>query len=112
MKRIFVLGPLAAFMVSCSTLDQSLRLGAATGALTGFAAAYAGQNSVERQPTNEEAGSGAAIGLGLGLITSYIIHQQVVSDRNESARQTDIYFGDLPPSPFVYPSPTIKKGNR
>lgn len=101
-----------ALSVSCTTLDQSYRLGAATGALTGAAATYAGHSSNGRNPSLEEVGVGASIGLGIGLITSYFIHQKVVEDREEATRQTEIYFGDLPPSPFVIPQPKLKKGGR
>ncbi len=112
MKRILLLSPIAALTVSCTTLDQSFRLGAATGALTGAAATYAGHGSSGRPPRIEEVGLGASIGLGIGLITSYFVHQQVAEDREEMSRQTEIYFGDLPPSPFVIPQPKLKKGSR
>lgn len=112
MKRIFLLSPIAALSVSCTTLDQSFRLGAVTGALTGAAATYAGNGASGRNPSGQEVALGASIGLGLGLITSYFIHQQVVEDRDEMSRQTEIYFGDLPPSPFVIPQPKLKKGGR
>lgn len=112
MKRILFLSPILGFTVSCTTLDQSFRLGAATGALTGAAATYAAGSSSGKQPTLKEVGIGASIGLGLGLITSYFVHQQVVSDREEYSKQTEIYFGDLPPSPFVIPQPKFIKGGR
>ncbi len=112
MKRILLMSPIMALSVSCTTLDQSFRLGAATGALTGAAATYAGQSASGRQPTLEEVGIGASIGLGLGLITSYFVHEQVTKDRDEAIKQTEIYFGDLPPSPFVIPQPKFKKGGR
>lgn len=101
-----------ALTASCTTLDQSFRLGAATGALTGAAATYAAHSSNGRNPSLEEVGLGATIGLGLGLITSYFVHQQVVEDREEMTKQTEIYFGDLPPSPFMIPQPKLKKGGR
>jgi hypothetical protein len=112
MKRILYLVPLATLSISCTTLDQSFRLGAATGALTGAAATYAGHSIEGRSPSLEEVGIGASIGLGIGLITSYFIHQEVVESREEMSRQTEIYFGDLPPSPFVIPQPKMKKGTR
>lgn len=112
MIRTIFLGPILGLTVSCTTLDQSYRLGATTGALVGAAATYAGHSSTGRNPSLEEVGVGASIGIGIGLITSYFIHQKVVEDRDESARQTEIYFGDLPPSPFVIPQPKVKKGGR
>lgn len=112
MKRIFPIGPIVALAASCTTLDQSFRLGAATGALTGAAATYAAHSPNGRNPSLEEVGLGATIGLGLGLITSYFVHQRVVEDREEMTKQTEIYFGDLPPSPFMIPQPKFKKGGR
>jgi hypothetical protein len=112
MKCIILLSPIVALSVSCTTLDQSFRLGAATGALTGAAATYAGNRLSGRNPSIEEVGLGASIGLGIGLITSYFVHQQVTEDRDEMTRQTEIYFGDLPPSPFMIPQPKLKKGGR
>lgn len=112
MKPIILLSPIMALTVSCTTLDQSFRLGAGTGALTGAAATYASHSSNGTNPSIEEVALGASIGLGLGLITSYFVHQHVVEDREEMSRQTEIYFGDLPPSPFVIPQPKLKKGGR
>lgn len=110
MKCIFLFGLMMALTTSCSTLDQSFRLGATTGALTGAAATYAAQSTNGRSPSFEEVSLGASIGLGIGLITSYFVHQSVVEDRESSARQTEIYFGDLPPSPFVIPEANKKRG--
>lgn len=112
MKRILLACPILSLAVSCSTLDQSFRLGAATGAIAGAAATYGANSAVGRNPSIEEVGIGASIGLGIGLIASYFVHQSVVEDREEMSRQTEIYFGDLPPSPFVIPQPKQKKGSR
>lgn len=112
MKRFIYLSPIVALSVSCTTLDQSLRLGAATGAVAGAAASYGAVSANGHLPTLEQIGVGAGIGLGLGLITSYFVHKQVAGDREENTRQTEIYFGDLPPNPFVIPQNTQKKGAR
>ncbi len=112
MRAILYLTTIAVLTSGCSTLDQSFRLGAATGAIAGAAATYASESASGRQPTFEDVGVAASIGLGLGLITSYFIHQSVIEDRESSARQTEIYFGDLPPSPFVIPGSNNKKGGR
>lgn len=66
MKRVLLLSPIMALCVSCTTLDQSFRLGAATGALTGAAATYAAGNTSGRQPTLEEVGIGASIAIARG----------------------------------------------
>ena len=79
MKRILLLSPIVALSVSCTTLDQSFRLGAATGALTGAAATYAGHGSSGRPPTIEEVGLGASIGLGIGLDRIPLTREQVIS---------------------------------
>lgn len=60
MKRILLLRPIVVLSVSCSTLDQSVRLGALSGALTGAAATYAGNsasvgliaNAKQRRPSS------------------------------------------------------------
>lgn len=95
----------------CSTLDQSMRIGGIVGALTGASASYAGQQSAGGSPTLQSVGIGASIGMAVGLITSYLFHDSVVKDREDSTRQTEVYFGDLPPSPFVIPNNT-RKGKR
>ncbi len=95
MKRIFLIGPIVALPKSCTTLDQSFMLGVFTGAfLTGEAATYAAHSAIGRNPSPEEVGLGATIGLGLGLITSYFVHEQIIEDRDEMSKQTEIYFGD------------------
>lgn len=50
MKRMLLLSPLAALSLSCTTLEQSIRLGAATGALSGAAAIYAAGRAAGRSP--------------------------------------------------------------
>jgi hypothetical protein len=93
---------------ACSTLDQSIRLGMISGTAAGLAAVHSTQNITGRPPTTEESMNAATLGLGLGIITSYFIHKQVADDRLEAERKTELYFGDLPPSPFVLP--TLRKG--
>lgn len=103
---------LIALMCSCSTLDQSMRLGAVTGALAGAAAMSATTSVTGQSISGEQIAQNATIGMGIGLITSYFIHKQVASDRQAALRQTELYFGDLPPSPFVLPAEIPKKGGR
>jgi hypothetical protein len=66
--------------------------------------------TVWRTPTLEKVHIGAGIGFVLGLITSYFVYKEVAADRETSTRQTEIYFGDLPPSPFIIRSLNQKKG--
>lgn len=112
MRRLICIGPIAAMAVSCTTLNQSLELGATTGAITGAAATYLAQTSSHTAASSENVALGASIGLGVGLLTSYLIHNQVERDRKDVNQQTEMQFGDLPPSPFIFPKPTIKKGGR
>ena len=112
MRAILYVTTLAVLTSGCSTLDQSFRLGAATGAIAGAAATYAASRAAGNNPTFEDVGIGASIGLGLGLITSYFVHRSVVEERESAARQTEIYFGDLPPSPFIIPGSNPKRGGR
>ncbi len=76
------------------------------GAATGAAAVYSGN----RKASFEEVATGAGIGLGIGLITSYFTHKQVEQKREQNPPETNMYFGDLPPSPFVTPN-LKKRGN-
>jgi hypothetical protein len=111
MRESFCILLVSSVLSSCATLDQSMRLGAATGSLAGAGASYMGEQAAGGSPTLASVSTGATIGLVVGLITSYLVHESVVDDREESARQTEVYFGDLPPSPFVIPNNT-RKGKR
>jgi hypothetical protein len=83
------------------------------GALSGAAATYAAHASTGAEPSFENVALGAGIGLGVGLLTSYITHRQVEDDRQSYlSQQTEMHFGDLPPSPFITPKMTPKKGGR
>ncbi len=96
---------------ACSTLNDSLKLGAGVGAASGAAATYSAYSSNGSSPSFENVAIGAGIGMGLGLLTSYIVHKQVEEDRQSNQfQQTEMHFGDLPPSPFIMPKP--KKGGR
>ena len=112
MKQILVWSVICGLSTSCTTLSDSLKLGALTGAALGAAAQYTSLRSLGQPATMEDAAVGASVGLGVGLLTSYLIHQAVVSDRGVSEKQTEMYFGDLPPSPFVFPRINQKKGRR
>lgn len=103
---------LAAVSAGCTTLGESLKLGAVTGALAGATSSYAANREAGKPPSVEDLGIGASIGLGLGLITSYFIHRSVSEDRADAIKETEIYFGDLPPSPFVFPSTNSKRGGK
>jgi len=86
-------------------MNESLQLGAGMGAATGAAASYAGHRSTGQSPSFENVALGAGIGIGVGLLTSYFTHKQVEEDRElYRSNQTEMHFGDLPPSPFLTPN--------
>lgn len=99
-------------LTACSTMNESLQLGAGIGALSGAAAMHAAESRSGRQPDTDAVLSGAAVGAGLGLLVSYFTHRSVEEDRKTNfIEQTDMYFGDLPPSPFLVPKPN-KRGSK
>jgi len=111
--KTFALVPIAALLSSCATMNDSLQLGGGMGAVTGFAAVYAGHIGSEQKATFSDAAVGAGIGMGLGLITSYLVHRSVEEKRQSfQIDQTEMIFGDLPPSPFIIPKTKPKKGVR
>lgn len=113
MFKIIVLSTLLLTITACSTMNDSLKLGAALGAVTGAAATYSAQSATGGPVSGENIALGAGIGLGIGLLTSYVVHRQVESDRQSTDSQyTEMHFGDLPPSPFIMPRVNNKKGGR
>lgn len=109
-KQIYLLSTLPLF-TSCASMNESLQLGAGMGALTGGAATYAAYSSTGRTPSVENVAIGAGIGIGVGLLASYLTHKSVEDKREDfKAEQTEMHFGDLPPSPFIVPKSSIKKG--
>ena len=93
---------------SCASLNDSMTLGGGLGAASGVAAMYAANPRASAQ----DVATSASIGLGIGLITSYLTHKHIEKKRESNPPETNFYFGDLPPSPFV--TPVIfpkKKGN-
>lgn len=109
-RKLILLGVTPLFG-ACSTLGESLQLGATLGTVGGAAAVYSAEKSMGGTPTLESVGSGAAIGLGVGLLSSYIVHKSTQDSRASESPLPELYFGDLPPSPFVYPK-TLKKGGK
>ncbi len=111
--KIFILMSLVAGLSGCATMHDSLQLGAGMGALTGGTATYAAYSSTGKSPSLGSLAIGAGIGLGVGILTSYITHQQVEERRGSLySDQTEMHFGDLPPSPFIVPKSAPKKGAR
>lgn len=110
MKNKLLLSTLLLSTTACSTLNQSMQLGAGLGAASGAAATYTAYTSSGQKAEFNDVAAGAAIGLGVGLITSYLIHGEVAEGRADTSENTEMYFGDLPPSPFVFPKSTKKGG--
>ena len=107
MKTRTLICALALVTPACSTMNGSLQLGAGLGGATGAAAVFSGYSAAGRSPSMGTVAIGAGIGTAVGLLTSYLVHRQVESDRSScDAQQTEIRYGDLPPSPFSVP----KKG--
>lgn len=106
---------MAALLASCSTMNQSFELGAGMGAASGAAAVYAGSIGQERGPSLSTVAIGVGVGAGIGLLTSYLVHRSVEDDRQAlQTDQTEMHFGDLPPSPFIIPKtkPSKKRGRQ
>ena len=95
---------------SCASLNDSLKLGGGLGLATGAAATFVGHQSANgKSPKFENVAVGAGIGLGIGLLTSYFTHKELEKQRDLSVPESDVHFGDLPPSPFIMPSLNPKK---
>jgi hypothetical protein len=109
-EAVFILC-MSGILCSCTTLNRSLQFGSIAGSVVGATATYVSQNSVGANPTLENVGIGASIGMALGLISSYFIHSSIVEERVDQIRETQIYFGDLPPSPFLIPTKSKKGGH-
>lgn len=103
MTRILLLCT-AFTLPSCATLNESLQLGAALGTATGAGATLAAHHSVGNSPSFGDVALGAGIGAGVGVLAAYFTHKDVLEKRVAcEADQTEMYFGDLPPSPFIVP---------
>lgn len=97
---------------SCATLNESLVLGAGIGAASGSIVSSETQNKNGNQYTGQENLSNIGIGLVIGAITAYLIHENTAQYRKDFySNSPEIYFGDLPPSPFIM-SPNEKKRGR
>ncbi len=113
MNKVYFLSTILLMNSACTTMNESLQLGAGLGAITGAGAIYTAQKSAGGPSNGEDVALGAGIGLAAGLLTSYIVHRQVEDHRQSfQYEQTEMHFGDLPPSPFIMPSLKSKKGGK
>lgn len=113
MRNKYVLFMVPLLSTSCATMNDSLQLGAGIGAATGAAATYAGFSAGGKSPELGTVALGAGVGAAVGMITSYFTHKKVEEQRQSyQSDQTEMHFGDLPPSPFIVPRTLPKKGGK
>lgn len=113
MKKKCFLSAITLIFTSCATMNDSLQLGAGMGAATGTAATYVGYKAGGQSPDLGTVALGASIGAAVGMITSYFTHKKIEEQRQSyQSDQTEMHFGDLPPSPFIVPRMNIKKGGK
>ncbi len=112
--RMVIIALIPALACSCASLNESMTLGVGMGAVAGAASTYVGQATARGGSVSaENVVLGAGIGIAAGLITSYFTHKNVEEKRQACmADQTEMHFGDLPPSPFIFPKTLPKKGGR
>jgi len=100
--KIFLCTLSLALMVGCSSLPRSLALGGAGGVALGAYTGSAVYSGPQQQIHTRNTLLGAGIGLGVGLLTSYLLHghvqdrMRIMEERNDER----LRFGDLPPNPF------------
>ena len=95
---------------ACSSLPRSLALGGAGGLAVGAYTGSAIYSGPRKQIQTRNTIMGAGIGLGVGLLTSYLLHDHVQGRVNDVTEATDerLRFGDLPPNPFSSDLPTFE----
>jgi len=103
---------LSALLSNCATQTRSLILGGAGGVAVGSYTGSAVYSGPKNQIKNRNTLMGAGIGLGIGLLTSYLLHNET-DKRMQSLRLMNderLHFGELPLNPFT-PSPFIQNSN-
>lgn len=96
-------------LASCSTLDQSMKLGSGLGAMTGASTVLISSNG----PSNAKAEDvlmASGIGAIIGGAISFLIHRQIDKERSDFIQSTEVQFGDLPPNPFQFSNSNNKGG--
>lgn len=108
-----IIFPTFLLLSSCATMNDSMMLGATLGGIAAVAATSSAYNKVDHTASNDDLAASAGIGIALGLITSYFVHKDVAEKRGDIySNNPQIYFGDLPPSPFIMTPATKKKGGK
>jgi hypothetical protein len=86
----------------CASRSRSLILGGAGGVAVGAYTGSAVYSGPKSQIKDRNTLMGAGIGLGVGLLTAYLLHDHVEERiATERYKQDErLRFGDLPPNPF------------
>lgn len=108
MKKLILFITLPLF-TACATLNDSIVFGAGIGTITAGVATSSAFDRSGKSLQNEEFMGNLGLGLVIGAMAAYLIHDNTVQYRKDSYYNTpEIYFGDLPPSPFIM-TPSEKK---
>jgi hypothetical protein len=108
MKKCILIGA-AALLPSCTSMSRAMELGGAMGAASSaIAVSWERASGGDRSPKGDILVA-SSIGLGVGLMAAYLIQKSSEEHIASSAPEVDMHFGDLPPSPFLFPT-TSKKG--
>lgn len=112
MKKLLKIFLILLSFTSCSTLNESLLLGAGIGSVTVGVATTSAYDKSGKSLSQKEKLSNIGLGMIAGLITSYFVHDSVQEFRKDYYYQSpEIHFGDLPPSPFIM-TPNEKRRSR
>ena len=93
---------LVMILSGCATRTRSLILGGAGGVAIGTYTGSAVYSGPAKQIQTRNTVMGAGICLGVGLLTSYLLHNYVEDRMSSQMLDQDerLRFGDLPPNPF------------
>ncbi len=100
--KLFSIALAITLLSGCSTRPRSLILGGAGGVALGGYTGSAVYSGPRKQIQTRNTLMGIGIGLGVGLLTSYLLHNSVEERMNSQKHYQDerLRFGDLPPNPF------------
>lgn len=98
MKKIIM----SILLTSCSTLDQTVRLGSSLGSITGASTVLVGASVSHTNAKVEDVLVATGIGAIVGTALSFLIYKQLDKERIDYVHQTEVQFGDLPQNPFQF----------